>query len=436
MPIELSLDCPSRSSIEASWDRVCDLRFGADDSSVLVGSFVSNFASVWRVSLDSVSEPRAKAAQQSPSLRRGAAQRDDPIVRRPSGDEISSGNRVEFRAKMRGEGKDEDAEPKVSWESGASRRDLSASMGESFMRRVRGQQGSERREAQESAKEDAAAALEDERLSMEALKGLLPSPGKPKAKLEDDEGAKVSTPPARRQHSLGELNPAFRVNAGDEVLSKPAVVKASQDPSDEFAGMNVVGSRFSGQGGAESKGRDEAGVAEVLAGGSRVVPQLTQRIGLVRILRKFWERGEVVDLVAQLATMFEGARHDRVQMLALGDFFNAADLKSLTLTLDVCVALLPILEGMASDSGELVVAAAFKGIAALLGAFADLIRQTRATISVGGVDLSREERLRKCTICHDILVRIKSSLPVLRNKFRHNRELVGAMDAVKQMVND
>ena len=424
--------------MEVSWDRVSDLWFSADDSSVVVGSFISNFASVWRVDLDAASEPRAKAAQQSPSLRRGSAPRDEP--RRPGGDEVQPSNRVELRAKVRGEGKEDDAEPKVSWESGASRRDLSASMGESFMRRVReqqleqGQRGG-RRDAEAPVQEDAAAALEDERLSMEALKGLLPSPRKPQAKYEGEEG-KASTPKVRRQHSLGDLNPAFRASSGNEMLAKQLPSKLAQDFPDEEGGMNVVGSRFSGQSGAESKEKGNAGVAEVLSAGTRVLPQLTQRIGLVRILRKFWERGEVTDIIAQLVTMHEGARHDRVQMLALGDFFGATELNSLTLTLDVCVALLPILERMASDSGEFVVSAAFKGIVTLLSAFADLIRQTRATISVGGVDLSREERLRKCTACHEILVRIKSSLPVLRNKFRQNKELVALMESVKQMVND
>ena len=433
----------SRSSVEVSWDRVSDLSFCADDASVMVGSYISNFASIWRVSCDSSSEPRAKASSQSPSIRRrdegrgGARSEEEAVPRR--GDGGNGGSRGELNLKSRGESK-EDSEPKVNWESGASRRDLSASMGESFMRKVREQQLEQvqragRPSSNKIAEEDAASALEDERLSMEALKGLLPSPGKSSSsRYDDDDDLPIQAPPARHQSSLGELNPSFRVNNGDEVLVKHS--KSPQDFLDDAGGMNVVGNRLSGQSSEESRAKKDIVVTDVLVAGTRLLPQLTQRIGLVRILRKFWERGEVADIVAQLVTMREGARHDRVQMLALGDFFGVTSLNSLTLTLDVCVDLLPILEEMVSDGTEYVVFAAFKGIVTLLEAFGDLIRQTRSTISVGGVDISREERLKKCSSCHDVLIRIKSSLPVLRNKIRLNKPLVALMDSVKQSVND
>lgn len=421
-----------RAAVEVGWDRVADMRFVTDDR-VQAGSFISNFVSIWSVdtsqksaALQSPQPERAKSGinqANTPKVNNLEAMQPaprnpatlDPSRHRTKQEEIVK-VRAEVSSKVRGESKEEPPPVAVNWESGMSARDLSASMGESFLRRLR-----------EQKEIDAKAALEDERLSMEALQELLPSPSKnkPVSRVYDEEDEPVrkqqvelASPRAeRRPRSVADTRPAVQSPAG--------------------AAINVVGSRVASYSGEEAKSRDSAPTpADIISSSSRVLSQLSARLGLLRVLRKYWEKGEVADAVVQIQSMHEGSRHDSNQIFPVADFFTSADLGACSLNLDICVALLPVLEAMTNVPTEYIVQAALKGITVLQEAFGDLIRQTRATMSIGGVDLSREERLNKCNACHSIFVRVKGQLIHIKNKFRYVKTIISYVDALKVALSD
>lgn len=201
--------------------------------------------------------------------------------------------------------------------------------------------------------------------------------------------------------------------------------------------LRVVGSRLSSQSPADRSDRSEAPTpAEAVDAGGALLARLSVRLGLLRALRHSWERGEATQTAQQLRGVLEASRHDPGQLLVAADFFAGADLGGAALTLDLCVALLPLLECMSGDPLEYVVSAALKAMARLLEAFSDLVHRTRAAICVGGIDLNRDERLGKCNVCHAAFLRLKAAQTQLRSRFRHARQLCALLDALKPYLAD
>ena len=122
-------------------------------------------------------------------------------------------------------------------------------------------------------------------------------------------------------------------------------------------------------------------------------------------------------------------------MVVIADFLSAVELKGNGLNLDSCAQLLPILEVML-DCGiavEHIVITALNSTIMLCEAFGELIRQTRATATNGsvGVDISREERQRKCHMCYVSLDKIRSRLERVRQTYKKRNgsaNVLGAAD--------
>jgi len=152
-----------------------------------------------------------------------------------------------------------------------------------------------------------------------------------------------------------------------------------------------------------------------------VVTDLSERLATLRALRVQWEQGDSIQLISRLLVIFDESLEDggnENDLVALSDFLSAADLKCGGLNLDACTKLLPLFESMLNECMHLphVVLAAVSSTAMLCSAFGDLIRQTRAAVVVG-VDLSREERLRKCNSCHASLFRIRKRLEAVMRQY-------------------
>jgi hypothetical protein len=181
---------------------------------------------------------------------------------------------------------------------------------------------------------------------------------------------------------------------------------------------------------------------------------LSQRLTSLRLLKKLWAKGDLLDVIDYVQTLSRGAAHDSAHLILLADFFSSVQLRSAgpALTLDACVGFMTCLDaivtanergttGLASAgttnspvSGH-VVAAVVKTFTDLCEGFGELIRSTRA-LSVGGVDLSREERLRKCNACHAVLERLKGRLDGLRQQAqrRGDARLLDGIDRLWPLV--
>jgi hypothetical protein len=169
---------------------------------------------------------------------------------------------------------------------------------------------------------------------------------------------------------------------------------------------------------------------------------LSQRLTSLRLLKKLWAKGDLTDVIDFVQTVSRGAAHDSTQLVLLADFFSSVELRGAgaAFTLDACVGFMVALDGIvtanergasglmtasacASAAGAHVLSACCKAFTELCEGFGELIRATRA-LSVGhrgnlsparpAIDLSREERVRKCNACHAVLERLKGRLPELR----------------------
>lgn len=154
---------------------------------------------------------------------------------------------------------------------------------------------------------------------------------------------------------------------------------------------------------------------------------VSQRLTNVKLLGRLWDRKNIDDVIDHLSTMHEGSRSDAAQLVVLGDFLSAVEFKGMALTLDSCMRLLALLErvfaGAEGWSLESVVVAVLKTLKSLLDAFGELIRQTRS-IMIVGVDLSREERLRKCNACHTSLLRLRDQIDQLKHYHRKSVRVI------------
>jgi hypothetical protein len=142
---------------------------------------------------------------------------------------------------------------------------------------------------------------------------------------------------------------------------------------------------------------------------------------MLRLLRVQWEKGDAIEVISNLLVIFDESFEEggsERSLVTLSDFLASVDLKGGGLNLDACTKLLPLFENMLNECMHLphIVFAAVNSVLMLCEAFGELIRQTRSIV-VTGVDLSREERLKKCNACHTSLFRIRKRLETVIRQY-------------------
>ena len=146
-------------------------------------------------------------------------------------------------------------------------------------------------------------------------------------------------------------------------------------------------------------------------------------------------------MIEHMESLTHGAVHDTSQLVLLSDLLSSVELKGGQFNLQSCVGFMSLLDVMISDGERLnmssVVCAVLKSFNELLGGFGDLIRSSKAMQMAGGgagVDLNREERLRRCNLCYDIIVRLKNKFDRIRQIHRTNYKLIDYLDRVVPLV--
>ena len=164
---------------------------------------------------------------------------------------------------------------------------------------------------------------------------------------------------------------------------------------------------------------------------------MSQRLSSLKILKRLWVRGDLNDVIEHMESLTHGAVHDTSQLVLLSDLLLSVELKGGQFSLQSCVGFMALLDVMISDGERLkmpsVVCAVLKSLHELLGGFGDLIRSSKAMQMAGGgagVDLNREERLRKCNLCYNIIVKLKGKLDRIRQIHRTNYKLIDYLDRV------
>lgn len=381
--------------------------------------------------------------------------------------------------------------PQVHWESDHAAREMATSMGESFWKRF--QESQKNRVGREPAANGGVGGRIDQQLEddsvedsaliakFDALGGELASyaeRGADFAKLEEllprsnfvdhpsqelpqqvnqkSSSSEPESPASDRQYRPVEL----RQLRAQQNQKKVAATASSSRPSSSSSNSVMVGSdanvrnqsphlevvgarRASG-----TKLDNEADLRQCLASADKLISSsanfttsMLNRFTALKILRRDWERGYVMEALDYLKDIHSGVAHDPTQLLVLTDFLSTANLKGTNkLTLDYAVKLMPILEDMLrSRDGwknakvALVVIGTFS---LLLDIFGDVIRQARAVVGLplNAVDISREERIRKCSLCHQVLQRVKALLDAIHTHHHRSPKITDCIRVLRSQI--
>ena len=167
---------------------------------------------------------------------------------------------------------------------------------------------------------------------------------------------------------------------------------------------------------------------------------MSLRLSSVRIMRRLWIKGDLEDVLEHLESLSQGAVHDPSQLVLVADLFSFIELKGSNFTLQSCLRFMTLLDAMISTNERLnmgvVVCAVLKGYLELCGGFGEIIRSSNAMQMAGGggVDLNREERLRKCHACHTLLHKLNIKFGRMRSIHRTDYKLLDFLDRLVPLV--
>jgi len=140
-------------------------------------------------------------------------------------------------------------------------------------------------------------------------------------------------------------------------------------------------------------------VASLLQQGPTQASCLQSRLASLRVLRRYWAAGDVKAMVGQLAYL------DDLSLLV--DLLHAGAVLHPSLDLEGALLLLPLLVRLAASQFEHHQLAALDALQSLLASFGAVIAGTREAPRAVGVDLSREDRRRRCDDCHEHFVALQ-----------------------------
>lgn len=140
-------------------------------------------------------------------------------------------------------------------------------------------------------------------------------------------------------------------------------------------------------------------VASLLQQGPTQASCLQSRLASLRVLRRYWAAGDVKAMVGQLAYL------DDLSLLV--DLLHAGAVLHPSLDLEAALLLLPLLVRIAASQFEHHQLAALEALQSLLASFGAVIAGTREAPRAVGVDLSREDRRRRCDDCHEHFVALQ-----------------------------
>ncbi len=248
---------------------------------------------------------------------------------------------------------------------------------------------------------------------------------------------------SNNSNNISSSNSNASSNNGGSSVAQPAPVEA---PAGAGAGPSAI-----------SKPINNTNIQlERLLTCSSLSVVFSQRLTSIKVLKRMWERGDITGVIDHLTTFAEGSKHDRQQLIVLSDFFNAVTWKGSFMTLDICTQLMSILERMMSglnlstsepsDSSsspssssapavnvinvEYITSAVLKSMCVLCDGYGDLIKTNSkgAGLVAAGVDLSREERMRKCQSCYESMKLIAGRLGSVRRAVVVGPELAALAD--------
>ena len=177
-------------------------------------------------------------------------------------------------------------------------------------------------------------------------------------------------------------------------------------------------------------------ISKFLSTSNNISAALSSRLMNIRMLRKLWQKSDMTDVLDYLKVLHEGSRLDPSNMITLNDFFASINLKSIGLNLTHCLNMLQIFDTMLYDKSEICISTTVQSLVVLLQAFADLIHDTRHSLTGASmVDISKEERLQKCNSCVSILSRMKTNrIEYIKKTYRKSNRIYTLLIQLQPLI--
>ncbi|XP_070574118.1 katanin p80 WD40 repeat-containing subunit B1-like [Ptychodera flava] len=146
------------------------------------------------------------------------------------------------------------------------------------------------------------------------------------------------------------------------------------------------------------------------------------------VVRSIWSTGETKTAVESAINMND--------LAVTVDLLNVMCLKMSLWSLDLCVKLLPKIEELIESKYENYIHTGCQAIKLVMKGFSGLIKANVNSPPISGVDISREERYRKCKTCYDSLLRIRNTVEQkqhmsgkLGSTFREIKLILGGLES-------
>ncbi|XP_078609008.1 katanin p80 WD40 repeat-containing subunit B1-like isoform X6 [Branchiostoma floridae x Branchiostoma japonicum] len=145
---------------------------------------------------------------------------------------------------------------------------------------------------------------------------------------------------------------------------------------------------------------EEEVLSSVHKGHESMCAVLGNRHRNLEIVRALWTSGDIKTSVDSAVGMKD--------LSVMVDLLNVLILKHSLWTLDLCTVLLPQIQELLSSKYESYCHTACNALKIVLRSFSSIIKtNVQAPPAGGGVDISREERYKKCKVCHGHLMSIR-----------------------------
>lgn len=190
--------------------------------------------------------------------------------------------------------------------------------------------------------------------------------------------------------------------------SKPAVKPSPRQPEEDKSGISpedFLPQKGGGNDGFSPYGRvpsETETLSTLFSGHDAMAKVLAHRSKNLQIVRAMWTSGNTKTAVDSAISMKDPS--------VIVDLLNVLNLKSGLWSLDLCSCLLPQVQDLMDSKYDSYVTAACEALKIMLRNFGPVIKSNLTAPPSQGVDLSREERYRKCRQCYENLSIIRSKV--------------------------
>lgn len=190
--------------------------------------------------------------------------------------------------------------------------------------------------------------------------------------------------------------------------SKPVVKPSPRQPEEDKSGISpedFLPQKAGGNDGYSSYGRvpsENETLSTLFSGHDAMARVLAHRSKNLQIVRAMWTSGNTKTAVDSAISMKDPS--------VIVDLLNVLNLKSGLWSLDLCSCLLPQVQDLMDSKYDSYVTAACEALKIMLRNFGPVIKSNLTAPPSQGVDLSREERYRKCRQCYENLCNIRSKV--------------------------